>query len=360
MNTFNRWLIAAAAVAALFALSGCGSKTGSAATKGSGAAVDTALFATADLATAGRTDLVSGVPVSGTLTPGWQARVTSPSDDVLQDVGVREGQRVTKGQVLARFRLGSVEADAASARAQLRSAAADHERQKNLLAEGAVSQRDVETADALYRAAQAQDEAASRRLADATVRAPGAGVVTKRSVQTGDRVGKGDPLFVIADTRTLEFDATVASEQIVHVKVGAPVELTASAFPSGTIRGTVARISNTADDATRQVKVYANVPNPDGRLVGDLYASGAVVVKRVPNALSVPGAAVRREDGSAFVWVVGADGRLAKRAVRAGLHDDARDLVEILSGIAAGDRVVVGPVEGLMQGQPVRVSGKEL
>jgi RND family efflux transporter MFP subunit len=360
MQTTFRWMFRGAAVAALIAVAGCGGKGETATAKKSGAAADTALLAAADLATVTRHDLSAGVPVSGTLTPGWQARVTAPLDDVLQDVTVREGERVTKGQVLARFRLGSVEADAAAARANLRSATADWERQKNLLAEGAVSERDVETAESAYRAALARNEVAARQLADATVRAPGAGVVTTRSVQTGDRVGTGDPLFVVADTRMLEFEATVPSELVGHVKVGAPVVLTASGFTSGAIRGHVARVSNTADDATRQVKVYASVPNADGKLVGDLYASGSIVVSQVTGVLSVPGAGIRRAGDTVSAWVLGADGRLAKRTVRTGLRDEAQDLVQVLAGLADGDRVLVGPADGLTDGQPARVAGKEL
>jgi RND family efflux transporter MFP subunit len=360
MNTSYRWITGTAAAAALIALAGCGGKSDTASARQAGAPADTALLAAADLATVARHDLSSGVPVSGTLAPGWQARVTSPLDDVLQDVLVREGQRVTKGQVLGHFRLGSVQADAASAHAQLRSATSDRERQKNLLAEGAVSERDVETAEAAFRAAQALDELASRRLADATLRAPGAGVITSRSVQTGDRVGKGDPLFVVADTRTLEFEATVPSEFIQHVKVGAPVALTASGYTGGTIGGHVARISNTADDATRQVKVYATVPNADGRLVGDLYASGSIVVKQAAHVICVPAASVRSDGSASIVWVLGADGRLAKRTIKPGLRDESHDLVEVLQGIAEGDRVLIGPAEGLSPGQPARVTGKEI
>ncbi len=360
MNTKSRWMLGIAAVAALATVAGCGGNGEIAdAQVRKGAPADTALLAAADVATASRADLTSGVPVSGPLAPGWRARVTAPLDDVVQDVLVREGQRVTKGQALARFRLGAVEAAAASAHAALRSAAADWDRQKNLLHEGAVSERDVEAAEAAYRAAAAQDEVASRRLQDATVRAPGAGTVTTRSVQSGDRVSSGDPMFVIADTRELELEATVPSDYIAQVRIGAPVTLAVSGFGDAAISGRVARINATADPATRQVKVYATVPNPGGRLVGDLYATGAVVVGRATNALSVPAPAVRREDSRAVVWVVGPDQRAAKRTVRTGLRDERLDRVQVLDGLAEGERVIVGTTEGLVQGQPVRISGRE-
>lgn len=358
MNRPTLPLLALGAIALVLSAAGCSNHAGDAATRAAGAP-DTALFAPADLATVGKADLAVGVPVSGTLTPGWQARVTAPLDDVVEDVLVREGARVGKGQVLARFRMGSVEAAAASARAALKSASADYERQKNLLAEGAVSARDVEAAEAAFRAAQAQDAAASRRFEDATVRAPGAGTVVTRSVQRGDRVATGDPLFVVANTSSFEFEATVPSEFVPRIKVGAPVVLSVSGWPAGAIHGRVARINATADEATRQVKIYVEVPNPDGRLVGDLFASGSIVVDQAAQVLAMPPAAVRRIGDTTIAWVMNAKGSLERRDVKAGLRDDARDLVQVLGGLADGERVVVGPVEGLVAGQPARVTGKE-
>ncbi len=359
MNTTLRWTLGMAALAALLAAAGCGGKGDAADAAHNGAEPDTALLAASDVATAARMDLSVGVPVSGPLAPGWRARVTSPLDDVVQEVLVREGQPVAKGQALARFRMGAVEADAASARASLKSAAADWERQKNLLKEGAVSERDVEAAEAAYRAAAAQAEVATRRLADATVRAPGAGTVTTRSVQSGDRVGTGDPLFVVSDTRELELEATVPSEFVPQVRLGAPVQVSVAGYADGTISGKVARINATADPATRQVKVYATVANPGRRLVGDLYATGTILVERAARVLAVPTSALRREGQATLVWVVGPDGRLARRAVKAGLRDERLDRVQVLSGLAEGERVVTGTAEGLAAGQPVRVSGKE-
>ena len=301
-------------------------------------------------------DLAAGVPVSGTLAPGLEARVTSPYDDVIEEVVAREGQRVAKGEVLARFRLTAYEADVASARAQLKSAQADHERMQNLYKEGAVSQRDVESAEAAWRSAQAGEALAARRLADAVVRAPFAGVIATRSAQTGDRVGGGEPLFVIADTRELEFEATVPSEYVALVRPGAAVRLTVSGA-SGELDGRVARVNATADPATRQVKVYVRVPNGAGRLVGGLFASGQVLTREARSALAVPTEAVR-EGAQPWVYVI-ADGKLAKREVRTGVRDDAHDLVEVLEGLKTGETVVTGTLAGLAEGQAVRVSGAD-
>jgi RND family efflux transporter MFP subunit len=356
MNT-TRNLSILLALAAALALAGCAGKPEKAA-EAKGAAADTALFAATDIATVAKTDLTAGVPVSGTLAPGWRTRITAPLDEVVDAVVVREGQRVSKGEVLARFRMDAVQTAAASAQAQLKSAQADLERQKNLLREGAVSERDVESAEAAYRAAVAANSEASHRYSDASVRAPRAGTVTVRSVQAGDRVGVGDPMFVVADTRELEFEATVPSEFVRLVRVGAPVTLSVTGWEAGSIHGKVARINSTADEATRQVKVYVTVPNTGGQLVGDLFGTGSIVTDRATGVLAVPSAAARTKDGDSSAWVI-VNGRLVKRAVKFGLVDEAHDRVQVLSGLAAGETVVTGPVQGLSDGQAVRVAGKD-
>lgn len=367
MTTRNAVRVAAA-IAAIVLVAGCGGSSHEGATKASGdahaegakpaavATVDTVILAAADVGRAVRSDLTAGVPVSGTLTPGWEARVTSPLDDIVEQVLVREGQAVSKGQVLARFRSTTVAADAASAAAALKAAAADWERQKNLFAAGAVSARDVEAAEAQFRAAEAQNAMAARRLSDASVKAPGSGVVVARAVETGDRVATGDPLFTVANTSSLEFEATVPSEYVALVRAGSPVALEVTGVSAGEVGGRVARVNATADPATRQVKVYVHVPNAGGRLVGGLFASGNVITQQSRSALAIPTAGLRRDGDSTFVLRV--DGSaLQRRAVRAGLADPKRDLVEILDGLGEGDVIVTGAIAGLVAGQPVRLQG---
>jgi hypothetical protein len=105
----------------------------------------------------------------------------------------------------------------------------------------------------------------------------------------------GDPLFVVADMRELEFEASVPSEFVRVVRPGAAVRLEVTGFETGAIRGKVSRVNAQADPATRQVKVYVTVPNADARLVGGLFASGHVVTQEARKVLAVPTAAVRHE-----------------------------------------------------------------
>jgi membrane fusion protein (multidrug efflux system) len=183
-------------------------------------------------------------------------------------------------------------------------------------------------------------------------------VIASRAVQGGDRVGDGDPLFRLVNTADLEFEATVPSEYAGRVKVGSPVGLTVAGAGDARIAGEVARVNATADPATRQVKVYVVVHNRDGALVGDLFASGRIVLARVPGALAIPAAGVRGAGDDRYAWVV-KNRRIERRAVTPGLQDEVADRIEIRRGLQAGDTVIVGPVEGLKAGQTVKISGVE-
>lgn len=345
-------LLAAALLVAV--VNGCSNSTEK---KDSAAAgPETAMLTERDLAEVVRGDVATGVSVQGTLKPLADVNLLAPFPDVIEEVLVKEGQAVQRGQVLARMRMTSVTPAAASAEAQRRIAAADYQRMLNLLKEGAVAERDVENAEAQLRAAEAAAAVGRKRLDEATVRAPFAGVVAQRFLQSGDRVGDGDRLFRIVNIDELEFTASVTTDALGRLKPGAPVALTVSGLEGRQVSGHVSRVNATVDQATRQVKVYVIVPNRDHRLAGDMFASGRIVLKQASAALAVPGSGVTTgTDGTAHAWVV-SDGKLHQRTVTVGLRDDQNDLVEVRSGLQAGDKVVISAVEGLVDGQPVQLS----
>lgn len=318
-----------------------------------------AVLGAGDVAMATRRALIAGVPVSGTLDPAIDIRITAPAPDVLDAVLVKEGEVVRQGQVLARFRTTALEPAALSAEAQARLAAADYERMRNLFKEGAVSQRDVENAEVALRAAQAAAAQAKKHLDEATVRAPLGGVIASRLVDAGDRVKDGDQLFRLVNVSQLEFTATVASEHAGSVRPGAPVVLAVSGAANAGVSGRVSRVNATADPQTRQVQVYVTVPNPDRRLVGGLFASGRVVLRQVQGAIAVPQAAVRRDAGGKPYVLVVERGRISLRDVTTGVVDEQATLVEITAGLTGGETVVVGPAEGLAPGQAVTLAGGE-
>jgi membrane fusion protein (multidrug efflux system) len=372
--TAYRWgtvLVMAAAVSA----AGCGAKTADGETGAPAAgrgAPNTATLNATDVTVARRQNLRSGIPVSGPLEAKVKITVGAPLAEQLVEVYVNEGDRVEQGQPLARFKDQVLQAAAAYARADVqtqrmaaRVAEAESARATALFAEGAIAQRDrdnalvaLEAARARLSLAESQAANSEDRLKTATLTAPAAGVISKRYAQAGDRVDNGKPVLELVDTRVLQLTASVPTEWLPELRVGRTVSLTIAQLDSSHVSGRIARINPTADPATRQIQIYVDVPNPGQRLVGGLFASGRVVTREVQDAVAVPGAAVRYEgeERTPYVYAV-TSGKIARRRVAVGIADDDQALLEITSGVAAGDTLIIGPIEGLADGTPVVISG---
>jgi len=366
MKSVLRIGLVAATAATVWACSGKGEAETPA---DSGVAPEVTLGA-ADVATVATASLREGVPLSGALLPKVNVTVGAPVAEQVAEMFVDEGVAVRQGQPLARFRDEVLRAAAASAQADLtraqlavRVGVTDSARSETLFREGAIARRDydnalvaLESTRAQLALAQAQAASANDRLETATLRAPVSGVVSERHIQAGDRVDFGKPVLDIVDTRVLQLEASVPAQSLGALRVGREAALVTTS--GDTVSGRIARINPTADPATRQVRVYVDVPNGAGRLVGGLYVSGRAIVREANEAVAVPRRAVRveGEDRTTVVYVV-RGGVIARVRVQLGIEDADQGLVQVVSGLAAGDTVVVGPVEGLAEGTRVQVAG---
>ena len=368
--TAYRWGILAALLAAAGAAAACGGAGGTAAKEGG--ARDVATLNASDVTAARRATLREGIPLSGALEPKVRITVGAPFAEQLVDTYVNEGDRVDSGQALAKFKDQVLAAaadyaasDVASQRMNVRVAEAESARAVTLFAEGAIAQRDRDNALAALEGARSrlslavsQAANAEDRLRNAVVRAPKAGVISKKYVQAGDRVDNGKPVYELVDTRVLQLAASVPTEWLPQLKVGRPVSLTVAQMDSTAVSGRISRINPTADPATRQIEIYVDVPNPRETLVGGLFVSGRVLTGEASGAVAVPEVAVRYEGEArtAYVYAV-SGGRIARRRVVLGILDDDQSLAQVRSGVAEGDTVVVGPIEGLVDGTPVQIAG---
>jgi membrane fusion protein (multidrug efflux system) len=365
----SRWGILLLAAAA--GTAACGAKTDGAADAKAEGAPDVATLNATDVAVAQRATLRSGIPLSGALEPKVRITVGAPAAEQLVEVYVNEGDRVAAGQPLGRFKdqvlqaaAEYAQADVQTQRLNVRVAEAESARADALYREGAIAKRDhdnalvgLETARSRLSLATSQAANAEDRLHSATLRAPAAGVISKRYVQAGDRVDNGKPVFELVDTRVLQLAASVPTEWLPELRIGRPVTLAVAQLDSLQVSGRISRINPTADPATRQILIYVDVPNPQERLVGGLFVSGRVVTGEVAAAVAVPAPAVRYEGESRTPYVYVIDGgRIARRRVTVGIRDDDRSLIEITAGIASGDTVLIGPVEGLTDGAAVQVA----
>lgn len=313
------------------------------------------------------TTLVDGPPISGALGAEREARVRSEMAGSVLQVSAEPGQAVKAGQMLAQIEPQTAREQAAFTDALVRSLQNDLrlqqrnlERDKRLAEAGAVSARAVEAdslavsqAEAALAEANARQVVARRSLERATVRAPFAGIVSDRTISVGDVVKDGTELFTILDPSSLRLEGQVPAEALQRLKVGTPVHFTLSGFQGDQLVGRVSRIYPSVDPATRQVKILVTVPNPRQELVVGLFAEGRIITAS-RRGLTVPQAAVDLRGVRPMVVQLKA-GRLQHTEVTTGLEDTVAEQIEITSGLAAGDTVVLGSARGIPEATPARV-----
>jgi RND family efflux transporter MFP subunit len=278
------------------------------------------------------------------------------------------GQAVRRGQLLARLDstsltdvYNSAKAAVESARNNLAVAEREAQRQQVLVQAGAVAQRNVETAQqsvvsarATLAQARSQVANAEKQIGYTRVTAPFVGVVSERPASAGDVVQSGTALYTVVDPSILQLEASVPSEQLASLRVGSPVEFTVTGYAGRDFRGQIIRINPSADPATRQVRVYAEIPNAGNALVAGLYAEGRVA-SQSRTSLTLPEAAIDRRMAKPAVLRV-RDGKVERVEVEIGLVDDREQRVEVRRGVAPGDVVLVGSAQEIAPGTPVHLA----
>jgi membrane fusion protein, multidrug efflux system len=321
-----------------------------------------------DTALVTRAPIQTGPALTGTLTAERQATVRAQLSGSVLETLAEPGQAVRRGQLLARLdstsltdAYNSARAAVENARGNLSVAVREAERQRALVAAGAVAQRNVETTQQAVVSAQSGLALARSQLANAEkqlsytrVTAPFSGVVSERPVSGGDVVQPGTAIYTVVDPSSLQLEASIPAEQLATLRVGSPVEFTVTGYANHTFRGAITRINPTADPATRQVRVYAEIPNTGNDLVSGLYAEGRVESEsRV--ALTLPSGAIDRRMTKPAVLRV-REGKVERVEVELGLVDDRDQRVEVRRGVAAGDVVLLGASQEMAPGTPVRLA----
>lgn len=272
------------------------------------------------------------------------------------------GQAVKQGDVLLELDARSASADLAQAdaalaeaRAGLDLARANLRRAEPLAAERLISAASLDELRAQLSSAQARvgtaravrDNAALRRDF-ARLRAPADGIISKRLVQPGQIVAAGSELLRLIRDGRLEWRAELAQDELAQVSIGDVVSLPSR---DGQVAGSVRAVSPGVDAQTRTGTVHADLPDP-GSLQPGSYVEGRIAVGQ-GSGLTVPSAAVVLRDGHPYVFTVDGQGVARRVRVQTGSTQDGRTL--LLSGVAAGQSVVLDGAGFLGDGDRVRV-----
>lgn len=299
---------------------------------------------------------VSTTPVSNTVNAvgaliAEDSVVLRPEiDGRIDKLLFKEGQPVKKGAVLVRLDSAEQRARVAAAEADLKLAESRYRRSDELAAQNFISRQALDEARAnldILRARLRQEQVA---LDKTVIRAPFDAVVGLRQVSPGAYVDKGDDLVRLDALASLKLEVPVPEVQLPLVRIGQPVTLTVDALPGQSFSGKVHAIDPVVDPVSRNVRVRARIANPKGQLRPGMFARASADLGGRTHAILLPEqVVVPRADGS-YVYLA-VDGKAELRKVTLGRREPGR--VEIVSGVEAGDTVILDGQIKLRPGVPV-------
>jgi membrane fusion protein, multidrug efflux system len=276
------------------------------------------------------------------LRPDEQGRVTG--------LHFFEGQFVGKGAPLVTIDDAMPRAQAERATAERDLARQQLERVRLLRKENASSAADLERAEANARSARAALTVLQLQIARSTVRAPFAGVVGQRFVSVGDYVTTGTRLLTLQTVDPQRAVIEVPERHAIRLRPGQTVAFTVAADPGHTFNAHVDFIDPVVQTANRTIMVKGRAPNPNRVLRPGMFIEARLATATRMNAIVVPEDAVQPLRTANVVWVVDG-GKASRRVVQLGAR--SQGVVEILSGVKAGELVVVGGLERMAEGMPV-------
>jgi RND family efflux transporter MFP subunit len=332
-------------------------------------------------------DLDIRLTYTADIIPNQVVNVFSRVDGYIAKVHVDKGDFVRANQLLveidhtdyihavnqAKANLAAAKAKVTQQDAAVRNAKLTLDRMQALIKEHFISQQDLDTAQVTYDGAIAALESlqaqvqqmdvalaqAETNLAYSYIRAPFAGYVSERNLDQGAYVTSATAststmsrgMLSLHDIDTVRILIEVVEKDIPLIKIGQRAEVRAEAYPDRVFEGTVTRIVQALNRATRTMTVEIDLPNKDRQLKGGMFARVEALVGRHRDAIQIPMDAVSRLEDSQYVYVI-RDGKAQRLNVEIGLRDEHR--VEITRGLHGNEQVIVSGKDLVHDGMPVQ------
>src|SRR5258705_1244298 len=320
--------------------------------------------------------------VVGNLIGDQTVSVVPKTAGRLEELTVKLGDKVTRGQRIARIedeeireQVKQAEAAFEVAKATIRQREADLdlaktnvERSRNLFQRQLLPQQTLDDSEAKYQSAQAaldlaraQNTQSQARLDElglteqtTVITSPVNGFVARRAADAGAFVSASAPIVDVVDITQVRLVVNVIEKDLKQIGVGNSARVEVDAFPGESFEGRIARISPVLDPATRTASIEIEIPNGQFRLKPGMYARVGIVTDSHANALVVPTNALVDVNGTRGVYL-SINNVAAFRPVKTGIEGAMR--TEILDGVADGDRVVTTGAAGLRNGDPIVLAG---
>lgn len=279
--------------------------------------------------------------------------ITARIGGIVQNIRFQEGQRVREGEQLVDLESAALRAELDQARALASDAESQLRRARGLQAGQSIAAQRLETLEATFRQAEGRVRAAQARLEEMRIAAPFSGRVGLRGVSVGALVQPGTQITTLDDISRVRVEFSVPEIFVAQVRAGSSVMARSAAFGDRRFTGTVAVVDTRIDTATRTVRIISEFDNSDEALKPGLFMTVELVLNRRENALVIAEEALDPIGDRNFVYVV-RENRARRVEVRLGQRLPGE--VEILSGLAAGEQVVVRGIQRLRNDAPVRIT----
>lgn len=379
MPILTRKLVWIAIGITCFALIGCESRkagdppptdsASSAATKSDAATENSIELSNTDIVTVQAGNIGQTLRANGTLRPIQQSIVRAKVAGEIIAVDVREGERISAGQVLARIddseygaRVDDRRAALEAGRAQTTFAESTRSKNEELLQKKFISSLtydNVKSAAAVassqVQSLEAQLALAEKALNDTVVKAPISGWLAERAVQRGDKTSPDGKLFTIIDLSRLELEALVPANEVSRVAVGQVFSTSVEGFTDKVFKGRVARIGAQAASGSRTVTIYIEIANPDAALKAGLFAQGTLSLDHTQARALVPITALHSEAGVSYVYAI-ENNRIKRIPVEIGAQNEAEGVADILKGLDVDMRIVAVNLGPLKEGASVSIA----
>jgi RND family efflux transporter MFP subunit len=339
---------------------------------------------TVQLAAATKGTIGASMTVVGNLIGEQTVDVVPRAPGRLVAVNVQLGDRVRRGQLIAKIedfeiveQVKQAEASLEVAKATIRQRDADlkvaelnFERSKNLFGRQLLAKQALDDAESRFLAAQAQLDLSRAQstqtgarldelqinLANTRIISPVDGFVAKRNADAGAWVSNNAPVVSVVDVSRLRLVANVVEKDLRLVNPGDPATFEVDAFPGEQFKGRIARVAPVLDPATRTAPMEVEIVNAENRLKPGMYARVLLQIEEHEDATLVPKIAVVDFEGKRGVWVPSGDNKAQFVEVKLGLEDAER--MEILDGIKTGDQIVTEGAASLRAGDTLMVPGQ--
>ncbi len=313
-----------------------------------------------------RSTLVDRIAVTGTVEGINEADIISETSGRVVSIAAGVDDYLTAGGAIAQVEndlqlisLEQAQAQTAAASANSGKAQIDLKRIRNLYAQNAVSESQLENAElaskaalAQLRGAQAAEKLAQKHFDDTTLRTPIAGRVARSFVTVGKMITPGMKVATVVNNRKLKLDGGVTERDVSRIKKGDIAEITSDAVHGAVFHGKVVSVALKADAVTRTFEVEIEFPNDSARsMKSGMFARAAITASIEKDSFVVPASAIiENERGECSVFLV-RNGRAAAREVAVGTRTDS--LIVIVSGVVPGDTVITLGRQGLVNGSKV-------